>query len=149
VKKAHLHWLPLEGHALGNIARNRLPTAKKFLFGWKLSPSLDVFDPSHRSQIRNACGIFSSKDKPATDGDSGGYASEEDKATSAGFAIANACAGDAEACIFFPTSRCANTESATTDRRTQARLAQIHAERPEIDRFSVIKAHQNRKKWCG
>jgi hypothetical protein len=49
VKKAHLHWLSLEGHALGHIARNRLPTAKKFLFGWKLSPSLDVLDPSHGS----------------------------------------------------------------------------------------------------
>jgi hypothetical protein len=49
VQKAHLHWLYLEGHALGHIARNRLPTAKKFLFGWPLSPSLDVFDPGQRS----------------------------------------------------------------------------------------------------
>jgi hypothetical protein len=39
----------------------------------------------------------SSKDKPATDGDGGGYTSEEDKVTSAGFAIPNACAGNAEA----------------------------------------------------
>jgi len=49
VKKAQLHGLLLECHALGHIASNRLPTAKKFLFGLKLSPSLDVFDPSHRS----------------------------------------------------------------------------------------------------
>jgi hypothetical protein len=49
VQEAHLHWLYLEGHALGHIARNRLPPAKKFLFGWQLSPSLDVFDPGQRS----------------------------------------------------------------------------------------------------
>jgi hypothetical protein len=49
VKEADLHWLSLEGHALGHIAWNRLPTAKKFLFGWKLSPSLDVFDPGRGS----------------------------------------------------------------------------------------------------
>ena len=42
VKEAHLHWLSLEGHALGHIARNRLPTAKKFLFGWKLSAILGL-----------------------------------------------------------------------------------------------------------
>jgi hypothetical protein len=57
----------------------------------------------------------SSKDKPATDGHSGGYASEEEKASSAGFAIANAGARDAEAGIFLPTRRCANAESSTTD----------------------------------
>jgi len=39
----------------------------------------------------------SSKDKPATDGHSGGYASKEDKATSARFAIANSRPRDAEA----------------------------------------------------
>jgi hypothetical protein len=49
MKEAHLYRFSLEGHALGHIARNRLPTAKKFLFGWQLSPSLDVLDPSHRS----------------------------------------------------------------------------------------------------
>jgi len=31
------------------FARNRLPTAKKFLFGWRLSPFLDVLDPRHNS----------------------------------------------------------------------------------------------------
>ncbi len=48
-KRLDVHWLALEGHAPGHIARNRLPAAKKFLFGWELSPSLDVLDPSHRS----------------------------------------------------------------------------------------------------
>ena len=43
--------------------------------------------------------------------------------------------------IFFSTSRCANAESATTDRIAQARLAQIHTERPEINRFAIVEAH--------
>ena len=46
--------------------------------------------------------------------------------------------------IFFPTSRCANSESATTDRIAQARLAQIHSERPEIDGFAVVEGHRSR-----
>jgi hypothetical protein len=83
----------------------------------------------------------SSKDKPATDGDGGGYTSEEDKATSARFAIANSCSWDAEARIFFPTRCCANAESATTDRIAHARLAQVHSERPKINRFAVVEAH--------
>ena len=49
LKVADLYRFPLEGHALGHIARNRLPTPEKFLLGWQLPPSLDVFDPSHRS----------------------------------------------------------------------------------------------------
>jgi hypothetical protein len=83
----------------------------------------------------------SSKDKPATDGDGGGYTSEEDKATSTGFAIANSRPRDAEAGIFFPTRRCANSESATTDRIANAGLAQVHSERAEIYGFSVVEAH--------
>jgi hypothetical protein len=47
-KRLNVHWLALERHALGHIARNRLPATKKFLFGRELSPSLDVFDPSHQ-----------------------------------------------------------------------------------------------------
>jgi hypothetical protein len=65
----------------------------------------------------------SSKDKPATDGDGGGYTSEEDKATSARFAVANSRPRDAEARIFFPSGCCANSE------------------RPKIYGFSVVEAH--------
>ena len=43
--------------------------------------------------------------------------------------------------IFFPTRRCANAESATADRIAQARLAQIHSERAEINRFAIVEAH--------
>jgi hypothetical protein len=86
----------------------------------------------------------SSKDKPATDGDSGGYTSEEDKATCARFAIANSRPGDAEARVFFPTSRCSNAKAPSTDRIAQARLAQVHSERAEVDGFSVGEAHQTR-----
>jgi hypothetical protein len=86
----------------------------------------------------------SSKDKPATDGHSGGYASEEEKASSAGFAIANAGARDAEAGIFLPTRRCANAESSPPDRIAQARLAQVHSERPKINGFAVVEAHGSR-----
>jgi hypothetical protein len=57
------------------------------------------------------------------------------------FSFLNPLLGDAEARIIFPTSCCANAESATTDRIAQARLAQIHSERPGINRFSVIEAH--------
>ena len=46
--------------------------------------------------------------------------------------------------IFFPSGCCANAESATTDRIAQARLAQVHSERTEIIRFSVVKAHRKR-----
>jgi len=84
----------------------------------------------------------SSKDKPATDGDGGGYTSEEDKATSARFAIANSRPRDAEARVFFPTRRCANAESSTTDRIAHAGLAEIHPEGPKINRFAVIEAHR-------
>jgi hypothetical protein len=83
----------------------------------------------------------SSKDKPATDGDGGGYTSKEDKVTSAGFAIPNACAGNAEAGIFFPTRRGSNAKATTTDRIAHARLAEVHSERPEVYRFSVVEAH--------
>jgi hypothetical protein len=86
----------------------------------------------------------SSKDKPATDGNSGGYASEEDKATSTRFAIANSGAGNTEARIFFPTSRCANAESSTADRIAHARLAQIHSERPEVHGFAIVESHGSR-----
>ena len=86
----------------------------------------------------------SSKDKPATDSDSGGHTSEENKATSARFAIANAGAGDAEARVIFSTSRCANSESATPDRIAHAGLAQIHSERAEIYGFAVVEAHGSR-----
>ncbi len=43
--------------------------------------------------------------------------------------------------IFSPTRHCANAESATTDRIAQARLAQIHSERAEVNRFAVVEAH--------
>jgi len=71
----------------------------------------------------------SSKDKPATDGDGGGYTSEEDKATSARFAIANSRPRDAEARVFFPTRRGSNAKATTTDRIANAGLAQIYPER--------------------
>ena len=48
--------------------------------------------------------------------------------------------------IFFPTRRCANSESATTDRIAHAGLAKIHSERAEVSRFAVVEAHQNWKK---
>jgi hypothetical protein len=53
--------------------------------------------------------------------------------------------------IFFPTRRCANAKSATTDRIAQAGLAQVHSERTEINGFAVVEAHQKRKKvvWAG
>jgi hypothetical protein len=42
-------------------------------------------------------------------------------------------------------------ESSATDRIAQARLAQVHPERAEINRFAVGEAHQKRKKvvWAG
>jgi len=83
----------------------------------------------------------SSKDKPATDGHSGGYASDKDKATRTRFAIANSRPRDAEARIFFPSRCCANAESATADRIADAGLAQIHSERPKINGFAVGEAH--------
>ena len=83
----------------------------------------------------------SSKEKPATDGHSGWYASEEDKATRARFAIANSCSWDAEARVFFPTSRSANAESPTADRIAHAGLAQVHSKRPRINGFAVDEAH--------
>jgi hypothetical protein len=83
----------------------------------------------------------SSKDKPATDGDGGGYTSDKDKATSTRFTIANPRSRDAEARIFFPSRCCANSESATTDRIANAGLAQVHSERAEIYGFSVVEAH--------
>ena len=43
--------------------------------------------------------------------------------------------------IFFPTSRCANAESATPDRIAHARLAEVHSERTKINRFAVVEAH--------
>jgi hypothetical protein len=86
----------------------------------------------------------SSKDKPATDGHSGGYASDKDKATRTRFAIANSRPRDAEARIFFPTRRCANAESATTDRIAHAGLAQIHSERPEVHGFAIVESHGGR-----
>ncbi len=76
-----------------------------------------------------------------TDGDSGGYAGEEDKATSARFAIANSGARDAKAPIFAASWSCANAESTPTDRIAQAGLAQVHSERPEIYGFAVGEAH--------
>jgi hypothetical protein len=88
----------------------------------------------------------SSKDKPATDSHSGGYTSEEDKATSTRFAIADSCSRDAEARIFFPTRRCANAESTTTDRVAHARLAQVHSEWAEINGLAVVEGHQNWEK---
>ncbi len=88
-------------------------------------------------------GICSGKDKPATDGDGGGFACDEDKATSARFAIANSRPGDAEARVFFPTRRCANAESTATDRTAQAGLAQVYSEETEINRFAVGESHQN------
>jgi hypothetical protein len=36
--------------------------------------------------------------------------------------------------------RCANSESATTDRIAQSRFAQIYSERAEINRFAVVEA---------
>jgi hypothetical protein len=87
---------------------------------------------------------FSSKDKPATDADSGGYTSEEDKATRARFAIANSRPRDAEARVFFPSRCCANAESATTDRIAHAGIAQVHSERPKINGFAVVEAHGSR-----
>ena len=45
----------------------------------------------------NSCKTQGEIDKPAADGQSGGYASEEDKAISANFAIANSGSGNAEA----------------------------------------------------
>ena len=37
--------------------------------------------------------------------------------------------------------RCANAESATPDRIANTRLAQVHSERAEINRFAVVEAH--------
>jgi len=83
----------------------------------------------------------SSKDKPATDGDGGGYTSEEEKATSTRFAIADSRPRDAEARVFFPTRRGSNAKATTTDRIANAGLAQIHSERAEVNRFAVVEAH--------
>ena len=47
---------------------------------------------------------------------------------------------------FFPMRSCLNAESETTDRITQTRLAQIHSERAEINRFVVLEARQNWRK---
>jgi hypothetical protein len=44
--------------------------------------------------------------------------------------------------IFSPTRRCANAESATTDRIAHAGLAEIHSERAEVNRFAVVEAHR-------
>jgi len=70
----------------------------------------------------------------------------EDKATSTRFAIANACPRGAETFVFASSRRSANSESSTADRIAQAGLAQIHSERPKINGFAVVEAHQNRKK---
>ncbi len=44
----------------------------------------------------------------------------------------------------FPPRSCANAEAETTDRIVQARLAQVHSERIEINGFAVVKVHQAR-----
>ena len=49
------------------------------------------------------------------------------------FAIADACSRNAEARVSAASRSCANAESATTDRIAQARLAQVHSERPEVN----------------
>jgi len=51
------------------------------------------------------------------------------------------CLGDTEARIILCTPCSANAESTPTDRIAQARLAQIHSERAEINRFAVGEAH--------
>ncbi len=53
--------------------------------------------------------------------------------------------GTGEAIFFFPCG-CANAKSATTNRMAQAKLAQIHSERAEIDGYAVCEAHRRRIK---
>ena len=43
--------------------------------------------------------------------------------------------------IFAASRRCANSESATTDRIAHAGLAQVHSEQAAIKRFAVDEAH--------
>jgi len=47
----------------------------------------------------------------------------------------------AERARFATSGGDANAESATTDRIAQARLAQVHLERAQINRFAIGEAH--------
>jgi hypothetical protein len=47
----------------------------------------------------------------------------------------------AERARFATSGSDANSESATTDRIAHSGLAQVHSERPKINRFAVVEAH--------